>query len=82
MPALLLAAIGGSGWETGLGYCLRQGMVVRLVVGQGFQEKAKIEKGSYIAFPANHFIAIVFARKSLERWLDDATSKTEDEMKG
>lgn len=81
MPALLLAAIGGSGRETGLGCCSRQGIVVRLVFGQGFLENTEEMECSYIAFPADHFIAIVFARKCLERWLDDAPSKTKDEMK-
>lgn len=82
MPALLLAAIGGAGRETGLGCCSRQGIVVRLVLAKGFKEKQRRAEDSYIAFPANHFIAIVFTRKSLERWFDDATPKTEDEMKG
>lgn len=56
-------------------------MVLDLWLAEDFTETQRIEERSYIAFPANHFIAIVFARKSLERWLDDATSKTEDEMK-
>jgi hypothetical protein len=33
---------------------------------------------TYVALPADHLFAVVFAGKGLERWLDDATTKTED----
>jgi hypothetical protein len=33
---------------------------------------------TYVALPADHLIAVVFAGKGLERWFDDATTETED----
>lgn len=82
MPTLLLTAIGGSGRETGLGFYSQQGMVVKLILVQDLKGKQGGEEDAYIAFSANHFVAVVFARESLERWLNDAASKTEDEMEG
>lgn len=57
-------------------------MIVRLVLIKDLRGKQRGEEGSYIAFSTNHLVAVVFARESLQRWLDDATSKTEDEMEG
>jgi hypothetical protein len=33
-----------------------------------------------IALSANHLLAVEFRRKSLERWLDDTTTKTENKV--
>ena len=37
---------------------------------------------TYIAFPADRLVAVVLGGKSLEGWLDDATTETEDEVEG
>lgn len=36
---------------------------------------------TYVALPANHLIAVVLGGKGLQRWLDDATTETEDQVK-
>lgn len=37
--------------------------------------------GTYVALPADHLLAVVFAGKGFERWFDDATTETEDQVK-
>ena len=37
---------------------------------------------TYVAFPADHLVAVVLASQSLEGGLDDTTTETEDKMKG
>jgi len=51
VTTLLLAAVSGSRWETG------------------------------VALSADHLFAVVLGGQSLERWLDDTTSETEDQVK-
>ena len=36
---------------------------------------------TYVALPADHLFAVVFAGKGLERWFDDTTTETEDQVK-
>jgi hypothetical protein len=50
VTALLLAAVGGTGWETG------------------------------VALAANHLVAVELGGKSLEGWLNDTTTETEDQV--
>ena len=40
------------------------------------------KRGTYVALSANHLVAVELGCKGLKRWLDDTTTKTEDEMKG
>jgi len=35
---------------------------------------------TYIALPADHLVAVVLGGKSLEGWLDDTATETEDEV--
>ena len=43
---------------------------------------AKNGRITYIAFPANHLVAIILASKSLQTGLDDTATEAEDEMEG
>lgn len=52
VSALLLAAVGRSGRETG------------------------------VALSADHLVAVVLGGEGLERWLDDTTTETEDQVEG
>ena len=38
-------------------------------------------KRTHVAFPADHLLAVVLAGQGLERWLDNTTTETEDEVK-
>lgn len=74
VAAFLLAAVGGSGWKT----CLSKPWS-----GTSPQEEILPggERGAtYVAFPADHFLAVVLARKSFERRLDDTAAKTKNQM--
>lgn len=51
-------------------------------VGGGGCSEGKRKRETYVAFPANHLVAIVLASQSLEGRLDDTTAETEDEMEG
>ena len=42
--------------------------------------KGSIER-TYVALAANHLVAVELGSKGLERWLDDTTTKTEDQVK-
>jgi len=35
-----------------------------------------------VALPADHLVAVVLGRERLERWLDDTTAQTEDQVEG
>jgi hypothetical protein len=35
-----------------------------------------------VALAANHLVAVVLGGKGLERWLNDTTTETEDQMEG
>ena len=37
---------------------------------------------TYVAFPADHLVAVVLASQSLERGFDDTATETEDEVEG
>jgi len=50
VSALLLSAVGGTGWETG------------------------------VALAADHLVTVVFGGEGLERWLDQTTTKTKDQV--
>ncbi len=65
MAALLLSAVGGTGWETGL-YCVSSRYVVL----------GMTEVKAYIALSADHLLAVELRSKRLQRWLDDTTTKT------
>lgn len=42
----------------------------------------RVESAStYVALSADHLIAVEFGGESLERWLNDTTTKTEDKVK-
>lgn len=69
MAALLLSAVGSTGWEAGL----YPTSVSRLLGGLG---------ETYVALSADHLVAVELGRKGLERWLYDTTPKTEDQVKG
>ena len=43
---------------------------------------AKSGRTTYIAFPADHLVAVVFASQSLQAGLNDSATKAEDEMEG
>lgn len=38
--------------------------------------------GSYVAFPANHLVAVELASQCLEGGLNETTTEAEDEMEG
>lgn len=89
MPTLLLPAIGSSGRETSL--CVHQlhplsSPLKSRAIGQagcgGLRSEGKRKRETYVAFPANHLVAIVLASQSLEGRLDDTATETEDEMEG
>jgi hypothetical protein len=78
VSAFLLSAVGGTGWETGLLYLLVYSLVVvswRMVGDWGFVE-------TYVALSADHLVAVELGSKCLERWLDNTTTETEDQVKG
>jgi len=50
VTALLLSAVGGTRWETG------------------------------VALAADHLVTVVFGGEGLERWLDQTTTETEDQV--
>ena len=80
MSTLLLAAICGSGWQTGL---FRE--VTISILPESYHMlaiPAKNGRITYIAFPANHLVAIILASKSLQTGLDDTATEAEDEMEG
>ena len=52
VTALLLSAVGGTGWE------------------------------SSVALSADHLLAVVLGGQGLERWLNNTTAKSEDQVKG
>lgn len=39
-----------------------------------------VGRETHVAFPTNHFFAVVFACERLERGLDDAAAETEHQM--
>lgn len=43
-------------------------------------ESSKMRGFTYVALSANHLLAVVLGGKGLERWLNDTTTETEDEM--
>lgn len=36
--------------------------------------------GTYIALSADHLVAVVLGSQSLERWLNDTTTQTQDQV--
>ena len=49
----------------------------------GKKGKCRCRMGwTYVAFPADHLVAVVLASQSLEGGLDDTATETEDEMEG
>ena len=80
MSTLLLAAISGSGWQTGL---FRQVTISIVPVSYHMLAiPAKSERTTYIAFPADHLVAVVLASKSLQAGFNDTATEAEDEMEG
>ena len=68
MAALLLSAVGRTGWETGL--------YVRLVP----RSNVTFPGITYVALSADHLVAVELGGESLERWLDDTTTETENKV--
>lgn len=68
MAALFLSAVGSTGWETGLLYCEFPNQFVEL-------------RRTYVALSADHLIAVELGGKGFERWLDDTTTETENQVK-
>ena len=80
MSTLLLAAVGGSGWQTGL---FRK-VAISILPGSYHVHSIPSKGGrtTYIAFPADHLVAVILASKSLQAGLDDTATEAEDEMEG
>ena len=68
MTALLLSAVGSTGWETGL------------YIGLVPRSNRMISGITYVALSADHLVAVELGGKSLERWLDDTTTETENKV--
>ena len=80
VSTLLLAAVSGSGWQTGL----FDRTTISILHGS-YHLHNRLQKAgrtTYIAFPADHLVAVILARKSLQAGFDDTATETEDEMKG
>lgn len=75
VSTLLLAAVSGSGWQTGL----FDRITISILLGSYHK---RLDRTTYITFPANHLVAIILARESLQAGLDDTATETEDKMKG
>lgn len=73
VSALSLAAVGGTGREAGLRYCVSDFSTDSIAV---------IGQETYVALAADHLVAVELGGQSLERGLDDATTQTEDQMEG
>lgn len=81
MSALLLSAVGGTGWETGLEWVSilwrYRGVFCIACSNIGFEEIV-----TYVALAADHLVAVELGGESLEGWLDDTTTETEDQVEG
>ena len=57
-------------------------MVVKKGVGQGRKGVDGRRGRTYVAFPADHLLAIILAGQGLERGFDNATAEAEHEVEG
>lgn len=90
VPAFAFAAIGRSGGETGLFTTTHRVYISSSSVSSRMSGKGTEMEGgegggrgkTYITFPTNHLLAIVFAGEGFEGGFDDAAAETEDEVEG
>jgi hypothetical protein len=81
VATFLLSAVGSTGWEAGLIISM---LAFHLFFLKPFRFNKMLEwspgECTYVALSADHLIAVELGGKSLERWLNDTTTKTENKV--
>lgn len=90
MAAFALAAVGRSGGKTGLYVYKNKNFFSEICFtflgcageGEGEGGRGKGGERTYVTFPTDHLLAVVFAGEGFERGFDEAAAETEDEVEG